>query len=1377
MIAIQNKFPDVTAEEELKATKLLISRLPEQPVNWQAILFREFKGEVPIITTIEDFRFVLRAQLNRLRDLAQDMRDIGWTLIGSDHTRYLKEKPIRKRPVPNSSIPSGEQPLQKKSSKIILDPTCTGCGRNNHTVEFCHFKGSPYYNSSNELYSKSEAFVKLRRDFPTTILAPSVKFLAENAAKVAEKATSSSSLKLTKTKQKGSFFPDSTYFATISGPECDTDYLSVAVSHVSQSLEPPRSEIKALLDTGSLAGDFIAYRCILNLKLDSFILTSKKRIVCSGLDNKCYDISKSVDLRIFYFCETLNKTVFIEITAIILESSPVDLILGRKTIKRHKLFDQIPSQLSVQNVDSASRALTGILPEKVVKPCDCIPGGNLQPSPGTKTENSKTKLNNQAVSYTPGLLASLVSKSEFISAIATSADDDIDSHESDTFAPYLPSDSKIDDPLASLHISGDDDLQRRLRLLCEEFRDLFTTELPITPANIPPFHLVVDDSQWEHNRNRGPPRPQTTSNNADIVRQIAILEKQGIIEKSTAVYYSQVLMVPKPDGSRRLCVDYRPLNKCTPNPSWPLHEIKESFNRIGAQKPKIFGLMDFTQGFHQAPLTLTTRVYTAFIVFCGIYQFTRLPFGLKGAPSYFQQTIATVVLAGLLYFTCEVYIDDVNVYAKDNDEFLTRLREVFQRFRHHRVYLKASKCFLGYSELNYLGKVISSEGLQMSKDRVKQVVDFPTPQLSKQLKSFLGITNYFRDHVRNHSMVVKPLHSLLTNYCKTKKITWTAEALNAFQQIKKEILKCTTMHFINDTDPIYLHTDASDFGIGGYLFQLTDGKEVPVAFVSKSLTTVQLKWAVIQKEAYAIYYCCIFLKTLLRDRVFTIRTDHKNLLFLHENSNPMITRWFMALSQYSYEIEFISGIDNGIADSMSRLCRNNMTDLPHVYTTSEVLCSNIIEKFKLTPFQYKTISSLHNSTVGHFGLDRTMKRLNDINQKWEFQRQHVRWFIDHCPCCQKMSMLKIPLHAHGFTTSTYTPMECLNVDFVGPFPDGGYIFVIIDTFTRWVELFHTIDATAFSAAKCLFQHFGRFGAPYQLRSDNGPHFVADLITEFLSLVGVQHCLTLAYSKEENAIVERMNKEINRHLRALTYDNLSLDNYKDSLPFVQRILNSNHSDRLKISAADLLFGKVLSLDRGIFLPKTEHPTTSKTLSIHASKMLKMQDNLLKASAKELLRTDLLHQASKDTFEHKEFLPNSYVLVHHRSGAPPTRLHTFWRGPMRVISGNNSRYKLYDLITHKEHTFHTSDMKPFLFDSAITDPLDVARRDHMEFFVEQILDHRGDIKRRTTLEFYVKWLNYPDNENSWTPYSHLRDTDKLHEYLRSKNMQRLIPKKFL
>ena len=482
----------------------------------------------------------------------------------------------------------------------------------------------------------------------------------------------------------------------------------------------------------------------------------------------------------------------------------------------------------------------------------------------------------------------------------------------------------------------------------------------------------------------------------------------------------------------------------------------------------------------------------------------------------------------------------------------------------------------------------------------------------------------------------------------------------------------------------------------------------------------------------------------------------------------------MALSEYSFKLEFISGDANEVADSMSRLCRNNMTDSPTEYSEKVILSANIIEKFTLTQVQYKTIASVHNSNVGHYGLERTLKRLKAIGRVWEFQRQHVRYFIDHCPCCQKMSLLKIPIHAHGFTTSTYTPMECLNIDFVGPFPDDGYVFVIIDTFTRWVELYHTLDATALSAAQSLLKHFGRFGAPLQLRSDNGSHFVADVIREFLILVGTQHCLTLAYSKEENALVERINKEINRHLRALTFENTSLKKYAESLPFVQRILNSNYSDRLKISASQLLFGNIVNLDRGIFLPQDERPT-SKPLSKHMSDMLQIQDSLLKASAKELLRTDLLHMTNKEQ-DLTEFEPNSYVLVHYRSGAPPSRLHTFWRGPMQVISGSNPKYLLRDLVTHKEKEYHVSDMKHFNFDPSTTDPLDIARRDHLEFFVKKVFAHRGNLKFKRNLEFHVKWLNYDESHDSWEPYATLRDTAQLHQYLRLHKLDKLIPQKF-
>ena len=166
-------------------------------------------------------------------------------------------------------------------------------------------------------------------------------------------------------------------------------------------------------------------------------------------------------------------------------------------------------------------------------------------------------------------------------------------------------------------------------------------------------------------------------------------------------------------------------------------------------------------------------------------------------------------------------------------------------------------------------------------------------------------------------------------------------------------------------------------------------------------------------------------------------------------------------------------------------------------------------------------------------------------------------------------------------------------------------------------MYHTTDARALSAAECLLKHFGRFGAPHELRSDNGPHFIADAIREFLLLIGVSHTLTLAYSKQENAIVERYNKEINRHLRALIFENLSLTGYKKSLPFVRRILNSNHSDRLKISASQMLFGNMRNLDKGIFTPISVRSSSSKPLSKYISDLLAIQDNLLKASAEELL----------------------------------------------------------------------------------------------------------------------------------------------------------------
>jgi transposase InsO family protein len=738
--------------------------------------------------------------------------------------------------------------------------------------------------------------------------------------------------------------------------------------------------------------------------------------------------------------------------------------------------------------------------------------------------------------------------------------------------------------------------------------------------------------------------------------------------------------------------------------------------------------------------------------------------------------MAAVVLAGLVYFICEIYLDDCIIHAADNTSFLSRLEQVFQRFSKHKLYLKPSKCKFGMSKVEFCGRVISKEGISMSEKKISQVLTFPFPVYHKQLKSFLGLVGYFRPHIRDLSNEAHPLNEMLHNYNRSTVLKWTPATQQNFNNLVNLVSDCSTMYFVDPDLPLYLHTDASDYGIGGYLFQIIDGIERPCAFISKSLVDTQLRWSTIQKEAYSIFYCSRELDYLLRDRNFILRTDHDNLRFIHDSSNQMVIRWFLALMELDFILEHIAGVKNIVADALSRLCANYMKDLPKEFSSDDIYVSTLFPDFKIPEDKYLLIARVHNSLAGHHGVDRTIKKLLDSNQTWPYLRQHVKRFVSLCPLCQKISAIKLKIHASPFVTSRYTPMECLNIDYVGPYPDGGYTLVIIDTFTRWIELFPVDAATGEASAVCLLQHFGRFGAPSQVRSDRGSHFVNSVIREFLMLIGTEHCLTLSYSKEENALVERANKEVNRHLRAFTFDTATVENWRLSLPMVQRIMNATFSDRTKLSSSQILFGNALNLDRGIFAPSSEVSRDTQPLSDYMIKLLAIQDNIMTIARNNIIFTDSMHLGTYPA-PRTDHAPGSFVLVKYREGAPPSRLHTLLKGPLRVVKGSQSVFTLLDLVTNKEKDYHVTDIKPFRFDPLNTNPLDVARKDYLEFFIEAILKHSGNRhSKKSNLRFYIKWLGYEEDHNSWEPYSNIRDMTVCHEYLRSRGMANHIPKKF-
>jgi hypothetical protein len=265
---------------------------------------------------------------------------------------------------------------------------------------------------------------------------------------------------------------------------------------------------------------------------------------------------------------------------------------------------------------------------------------------------------------------------------------------------------------------------------------------------------------------------------------------------------------------------------------------------------------------------------------------------------------------------------------------------------------------------------------------------------------------------------------------------------------------------------------------------------------------------------------------------------------------------------------------------------------------------------------------------------------------------------------------------------------------------------------------------------------------------------------------------LAYSSQENAIVERNNKEINRHLRALTFHTNTVDNYQLGLPFVQRIMNSSHNERTEIAPFQILFGNSIDLERGILTPFEEILPTPISLTKTSSDLLYLQKQYITIAKDILQKSDAEHIATNSA-QITEFAPNTYVLVQNHS-APETRLHTLWRGPMKVIKSIKGQYTLLDLTTLKEKEYHSTQLKEFIFNPTRIIPLDVARKDYLEFFIEKILHHTGNTNRLSSLHFKVKWQGYDDTYNSYEPWKNLRSTEQLHLYLIRQNLKHLIPK---
>lgn len=983
------------------------------------------------------------------------------------------------------------------------------------------------------------------------------------------------------------------------------------------------------------------------------------------------------------------------------------------------------------------------------------------------------------------------------------------------------------------NIQGTEEQRAELKELCAQYSDCFSSKLRREPARIPPMHLDVADN-WDTRENRRSPRPQGRGKEQEIDEQTDKMREAEVIRLSTASAHSQVLLTPKPDGTWRFCVDYRRLNASTRSESWPIPNIPKMLRGIGEKRPRFFGVLDLTKGYYQAPLSESSKHYTAFITAKALYEWNRVPMGLMGAPAYFQRIMTTIVLAGLMFNSCDVYMDDIIVYGHTWEEYVANVAKVLQRLRKYGLTANPKKTKLGLEKVEYVGHTIDSEGITYDRKRLQEVIDFQRPETLGELKSFIGLANYVRDNVPHASDFAVKLNEMLNGYTKARskwKTPWTAESDQAFTDLKAAINDCQKLFWLDESSPIHLYTDASAYGIGAYLYQLVDGKERPVAFMSRTLTKTQRAWSVPEKEAFAIYEAFRKFEYLLRDVHFHLHTDHQNLIYIRDTGSSKVIGWKIRVQEYDFEVSHVPGELNEFADKMSRNeAAKVMEEEPDDYTVTDLNTMYLGEEAQVTDLaslplqenlfarkeaeglkeakqpiahlcafdgtssteQQKLIALAHNATVGHQGVEPTLGKLRKMGHKWKYMRPMVEQYVRRCDLCQKNDNRRMAYDVELFTTTGMSLMTERAVDFIGPLQedeDGNkYMCSIIDTFSRWVELYPCKTDSALAAANALLQHYGRFGSPRAIRSDRGSAFVNSLIKQFHEKVGVKHDLSVAHSHEENSMIESANAEVRRYMNDICYDRrLAPGEWRDNIPIIMRIQNTTVKSMTGVSPAYMLYAGAIDLDHAVLPQDEQRQSLQKHVVEHSQQSWgewMEQRQAAQRVAIELAQLNTreaqVKHLQEDGGARTEFPVGSWVLKRHPdskygSGKPNKQTLT-WNGPYKVLKFKGSTYTLQDTNAAKQlEPCNIHLLKKFVYDPATVDPVEVRAKDTTDtYVVEAVLGHEGSWKKKGQLTFKVKWEGYP--EITREPWQAMRANELTHQYMRANGHAHDIPAQF-
>lgn len=725
-----------------------------------------------------------------------------------------------------------------------------------------------------------------------------------------------------------------------------------------------------------------------------------------------------------------------------------------------------------------------------------------------------------------------------------------------------------------------------------------------------------------------PPYRLSFAKTRELKREIETMLENDVIEECESAWSSPVVMVPKRDGSIRVCVDYRKLNSITVPDRYPLPRLDDLLH--AAKSTKYMTTLDLQSGYYQIEVALEDRDKTCLITPFGTFRFTRMPFGLRNAPATFQRLINTFK-TGIPNVCILAYLDDVIICSETFQKHLEDLDIVFKRLAMFQLRLNNQKCSFCCSKVKYLGHFLTPEGIAIDTEKTKAIIDRKEPKNIKQLISFIQTCSWYRKFIDNYADIARPLTNLTKKSVAWK---WEKPQMDAFNALKNALVTSPVLRQAVDGIPFAIKTDSSAYALGAVLIQGEKNDEHPIEYASRLLNNAERNYSTTEREALAIVWACNKFRGYIEGAEVKLLTDHQPLKWLLTVKSPTgrIARWGLQIQHYNLVIEYLPGKTNSVADMLSRPpCsdeshdeRSNCicafyVDMP-TKSTGEIRSEQMKDenlKDIITSLETNDENSLRwinrsyllndgilycygnddsedaqlvvpaherseilkvyhdESTAGHYGSERTIARIAS-RYFWPGMRSEISKYVKSCIECQRFKASNMKPAGLLQTTSSKQRFEVVAVDLFGPLPqtENGdrWILIVEDVASRWTEIFALSEATAEACAKILIEEiFLRYGIPRRIKSDNGVQFVSAIMQKVTYCLGIQQQFTPVYHPEANP-VERKNRDMKSQLAILVQR--QHDDWHLSLSAIRFAMNTAKCQSTGYSAAFLTFGREL-----------------------------------------------------------------------------------------------------------------------------------------------------------------------------------------------------------